>query len=304
MLSVLLHGFACLAGPVLMVGMIQRTKAVFAGRRGPPLLQFVSDLLKLFRRGVVLSRTTSWVFLAGPVIGLVTAALALLLLPLGRHAAWLSFEGDFVLFACALGLGRFFTVAAALDTGSPFEGMGGAREVTLGALAEPALFMGFMVLARATDAGSLSDMLGGSMTAAWRESGASLTAIGLSWCLVLLAENARIPFDDPTTHLELTMIHEAMILDHTGPFLALIFLASSLRLFVFSLLLVGLVVPFGTLETPVSVLVALAGALAVALSIGIVESVLARLRLVQVPKLMVASVLMAAFGAVLLVGNA
>ncbi|MCB9653260.1 MAG: NADH-quinone oxidoreductase subunit H [Deltaproteobacteria bacterium] len=306
MFSILLHGLACVAGPLFVVGVIQRTKAVFAGRRGPSLLQFAWDLGKLLRRDVVLSRTTTWVFLAGPVVGLITSVLALSLLPVGMHPAALSFEGDFVLFACALGLGRFFTVGAALDTGSPFEGMGGAREVTLGALAEPALFIGFMVLARVTDAGSLTGMLSGGAGVAWASAGASLTAILLGWCLVLLAENARIPFDDPTTHLELTMIHEAMILDHSGPLLGLILLSSAVRLFAFCLLLVGLVMPFGSwgLDPSFSILVAGAGVFGVAVLIGVVESVMARLRLVQVPKIMVASVLMVVFGAVLLAGDA
>jgi len=132
--------------PPLLIGIINKTKAVVAGRQGPPLLQLYYDINKLMRKGIVLSRTTTWVFLAGPAVGLVTTILAALFVPLGGHAAPVAFDGDFVLFAYVLGLGRFFTIAAALDTGSAFEGMGGAREATFSCLAEPALFLVLLAL--------------------------------------------------------------------------------------------------------------------------------------------------------------
>src|SRR5688572_13410914 len=124
--------------PPLLLGVINKTKALFAGRVGPPLLQPYFDLIKLFQKGSVFSTTTTWVFLAGPIVGLVTAALAVLMVPLVSSTAPISFTGDLILFAYLLGLGRFFTAAAALDTGSAFEGMGAAREVTFACLAEPA----------------------------------------------------------------------------------------------------------------------------------------------------------------------
>src|SRR6185295_6181502 len=139
------HLAAALFLSPLMLGVITRVKARFAGRRGAPLLQPYLDLVKLFRKGSIFSRTTTWVFRMGPVVGLATAALASLLVPMGGRAPF-SFEGDVLLFAYLLGLGRFFTVAAAMDTGSAFEGMGAAREVTYSALAEPALFLSLLVL--------------------------------------------------------------------------------------------------------------------------------------------------------------
>src|SRR4051794_3084681 len=142
-----MHVSAALLLPPLLLGVIARTKALFAGRVGPPLLQPYYDLLKLFQKGSVLSTTTTWVFLAGPVVGLVTAALAALLVPLGGGPAPLSFAGDLIVLVYVLGLGRFFTALAALDTGSAFEGMGAAREVTFACLAEPAFFLGLLVLA-------------------------------------------------------------------------------------------------------------------------------------------------------------
>src|SRR5712691_5339740 len=142
------HVLLALTLPPLLLGVIAKTKALFAGRVGPPLLQPYYDLIKLWRKGSVFSTTTTWVFRAGPVVGLATTIVAALIVPLGGHPAPLSFMGDLVLFAYLFGLGRFFTAAAALDTGSPFEGMGAAREVTFACLAEPAFILGLLVLAK------------------------------------------------------------------------------------------------------------------------------------------------------------
>ena len=299
-LHVAVHILLVLLVPPLCLGVINKTKALAAGRVGPPLLQVYYDLAKLSQKGVVLSQTTSWVFLAGPVVGFATTLLAALLTPFGGHPAPLSFAGDFVLFAYALGLGRFFTVAAALDTGSAFEGMGGAREVTFSCLAEPALFFGFLALARMSGSYSLSGMLVRG-AASWSTAGASTAAVVVSWFIVLLAENSRIPFDDPNTHLELTMIHEVMVLDHSGPPFGLILYGAALKLFVFSALVVGAAAPMVALGPWVSWGAFLAAMLAVAVTVGVVESFMARLRLRQVPSLLVAAGMIAAFGAILLV---
>jgi formate hydrogenlyase subunit 4 len=256
--------------------------------------------VKLLRKEVVLSRTTTWVFLAGPVVGLLTTLLAALLVPLGGHAAPIGFAGDFVLFAYALGLGRFFTIAAALDTGSAFEGMGGAREATFSCLAEPALFFGLLVLGRASGSYSLSGMLGVTVGASWSTAGAALAAVLVSWFVVLLAENCRIPFDDPNTHLELTMIHEVMVLDHSGPPFAMILYGAAMKLFVFGALLIGVAAPLGGIDPWLAWVAFVAASLVLAAIVGVVESVMARLRLPQVPNLLVAACLMSAFGAVLL----
>jgi formate hydrogenlyase subunit 4 len=287
--------------PPLSLGVINKTKALFAGRVGPPLLQPYYDLAKVFRKGTVLSRTTTWVFLAGPAVGLVTTILAALLIPLGGHAAPLAFDGDFVLFAYVLGLGRFFTIAAALDTGSAFEGMGGAREATFSCLAEPALFFGFLVLARASGSYSLSGMLGPAVATTWSTAGAALVAVVVSWFVVLLAENSRIPFDDPNTHLELTMIHEVMVLDHSGPPLGMILYGAAMKLFVFSAIVLGVAAPQGGMDPWASWGVFASAILLLAVTVGVVESIMARLRLSQVPSLLVAACLISAFGAVLLV---
>lgn len=287
--------------PPLLLGVINRVKALFAGRRGAPLLQAYFDLAKLLQKGMVQSRTTSWVFLAGPVVSLSATLLAALLVPLGGQRAPIAFEGDFVYFAYALALGRFFTVAAALDTGSAFEGMGGAREVTFSCLGEPAIFFGLFVLARAAGSDSLSDMLGPAVSAGWAQAGAALAAVLASWFVVLLAENSRIPFDDPNTHLELTMIHEVMVLDHGGPALGLVLYGAALKLLVFSALVLGLAAPLWDLGPFLATGGFILASLALAALIGVVESVMARLRLTQVPDLLIAACLLSAFGAILFV---
>jgi formate hydrogenlyase subunit 4 len=296
----IVHVLFALALPPLLPGVIAKTKAVFAGRVGPPVLQPYWDLIKLLQKGSVISTTTTWVFLAGPVIGLVTAVMAMLLIPLANPKAPICFTGDLILLAYLLGLGRFFTASAALDTGSAFEGMGAAREVTFACLAEPALFLGLLVLARLSGSLQLSGMLGSSLAAHWSTAGASLALVLLSWFIVLLAENSRIPFDDPNTHLELTMIHEVMVLDHSGPALGMILYGAALKLFVFAALIVRLALPqtgFVWLDWPIFV----AAILVVAVTIGIVESTMARLRLTHVPILLVAACLLSAFGIILLV---
>jgi formate hydrogenlyase subunit 4 len=296
------HVLLALTMPPLLLGVIAKTKALFAGRVGPPVLQPYYDLIKLFRKDSVFSTTTTWVFRAGPVVGLVTAALAALLVPLAGGAAPVpSFTGDLILLAYLLGLGRFFTASAALDTGSAFEGMGAAREVTFACLAEPALFLGLLVLAKLSGSLQLAGMFGGSLASHWLDAGASLALVLLSWFIVLLAENSRIPFDDPNTHLELTMIHEVMVLDHSGPAFGMILYGAAIKLFVFGALIVGLAFPLATgspwLDWPVFV----GGMLVVAVAVGVVESTMARLRLTHVPILLVAACLLSAFGVILVV---
>jgi formate hydrogenlyase subunit 4 len=295
------HVILGLGLPPLLLGVIARTKALYAGRVGPPLMQPYHDLVKLFRKGSVISTATTWVFAAGPVVGVATAVLAVLLVPLTPSSALVSFPGDVILLAYLLGLSRFFTATAALDTGSAFEGMGAAREVTFACLAEPALFLGLLVLIRLSGSLRLAGVLGGELPSHWLTSAASLALVLLSWFVILLVENCRIPFDDPNTHLELTMIHEVMVLDHSGPALAMILYSAALKLFVLGALVVRLAFPVATgwpwLDWPVFI----AGMLVLAVVIGVVESTMARLRLTHVPLLLVAACLLSAFGVILLV---
>jgi formate hydrogenlyase subunit 4 len=286
--------------PPLLVGVVNRTKALFAGRKGPPLLQPYYDLAKLLKKGAVYSRTTTWMFRAGPAVGLASVATAGLMLAVAGEPALVSFAGDFVLFAYLLALARFFTALAALDTGSSFEGMGAAREVSFASMAEPALFVSLIVLARATGTLSLSGMLGPGLASAWSVAAPALLLAAISLYVVALAENARIPVDDPNTHLELTMIHEVMVLDHSGPDLAFILYGASLKLFLFGAVLVRLVLGVrfeGLLATEASFV---AGMICFAILVGVTESVMARLRLLRVPQMLVGASVLSVFALVLL----
>jgi formate hydrogenlyase subunit 4 len=296
-----LHVLIAIALPPLLLGVITRVKAYFAGRTGAPLLQPYFDLAKLFRKGSVFSTSTTWIFRAGPVIGLAGSLLAVTLVPVGSHAALFSFTGDLILFAYLFALARFFTVASALDTGSAFEGMGGAREVTFACLAEPAMLMGLMVLAAGSRSLSMTTMLGEQLRSEWTTAGASLTLVMVSLFIVLLAENCRIPVDDPNTHLELTMIHEVMVLDHSGPALGMILYGAALKLFVFGALIVRIAIPGSTGLVWLDFGVFVAAMIGLAALVGVVESVMARLRMTQVPSLLVAACVLSAFGVILLV---
>ncbi|MBI4422514.1 MAG: NADH-quinone oxidoreductase subunit H, partial [Elusimicrobia bacterium] len=205
------------------------------------------------------------------------------------------FNGDAILFAYLLGLSRFVTVCAALDTGSSFEGMGASREVAFASLAEPALILALASLARHAGALSLGPMF---QDHGAHSSAAVLLLVAGSLFVVLLAECSRMPIDDPNTHLELTMIHEVMILDHGGPDLAFILYGAALKLTLMSALLVQLALPL-SMSGPAA-WAAMAGGLAVvAVVIGLVESSMARVRLIHVPQLVVASICAAAFGLIL-----
>jgi formate hydrogenlyase subunit 4 len=242
------------------------------------------------------------VFLAGPVVGFVTALLAAWIVPLGERGALVSFPGDLVAFAYLLGLGRFFTIAAALDTGSAFEGMGASREAAFSCLAEPAAFFALLVLVKLSGSYSLGSMLGPGLAELWARGAPSLGLAAVALFVVLLAENSRMPFDDPTTHLELTMIHEVMVLDHSGPPFALILYGAALKLFAYGLLLVRLATPFRVEGVTLGIGVTLGELLALAVLVGVVESVMARLQLLRVPSLLVGASLLGAFGVLLLVG--
>ena len=303
MIDTLVQVIVLLVMPPLLLGVITKTKAAFAGRVGAPLLQPYYDLIKLFRKGSVLSRTTTWVFLAGPAVTMVAVLLAGLLVPMSGQPAPIRFAGDLILFAYLLALGRFFTAIAALDTGSSFEGMGAAREVTFACLAEPALFFALLALARLTGGLSLSESFGPQVAAGWVTAAPTMVLLLGGVFIVLLVENSRIPFDDPNTHLELTMIHEVMVLDHGGPALGAVLYGAAVKLFVFSTLIVRLAVPFSGDQPLLRWPLFIASVLAVAVVVGIVESIMARLRLLHVPNLLVGACLLTAFGFVLLLGG-
>lgn len=296
MADLLLHLALLLVVPPLLLGVIQKTKAWFAGRRGAPLLQPYFDLWKLLHKGAVYSRTTTWLFRAGPIASLATALCAGLVLPLAGASSPLGFSGDVILFVALLGLGRFFTMAAALDTGSSFEGMGASREAAFSAFAEPALLLCLAILCIPARSLSLGDALGALSSLPPGFSHPAYLAAALGLFAVLLAENSRIPVDDPNTHLELTMIHEGMVLDHGGPDLAFVLSGSAVKLFVVGALLVRVVLPPPAQSGLAGVGLLLVGQLGLAVGVGCVESMMARLRLPRVPQFLVGASVLAGIG--------
>ncbi len=298
--SSLLSLLVLLALAPVLPGIANRVKSSLTGRRGAPILQLYFDLAKLWRRGVVYSRTTTVIFRLAPVALVATTLLAAWLVPLDGTTSLVTFPGDLVAFAGLLALGRFALVLGALDTGSSFEGMGASREVTLASFAEPGLFLCFTALVLATGDLHLEGMLGRPLAAVWPAVVPSLLLVATSLFIITLAETSRVPVDDPLTHLELTMIHEVMVLDHSGPDLALILYAAALKMALLGSLIVSVLVPRATLVAPVALGVLVGGLLLVATVIGVVESVMARLRMNRIPQLLVAAAALAGFAVILL----
>jgi len=262
---------------VCLTGIINRTRAKLAGRKGVRFWQHLHNTLLLLRKGSVYSTTTGFIFRLGPLVYLAGILTAALFVPLGGYNALFHFEGDVVVFAYLMALARFFLVLGALDTGSSFEGMGAARETLYGALVEPALFFIFGTLALMTGYTSFSSMFAG-LSAGTPET--IIVTLLLAYVIIKLIqiECGRIPVDDPRTHLELTMVHEVMVLDYSGFDLALIHIGSWLKMAVLATLSGGVIastIPYkGMTMLVIFILVALIG-----VYIGMVESFRARNRL-------------------------
>ncbi len=284
----------------LLLGVVHRTKAVFPGRKGQPLFQLYFDLIRLLGKGAVYSRSTSWIFRAGPIMGLTAMLMAIAVVPFGGGRGLVSFAGDFFVVVYLMGILRFLWVIAALDTGSSFEGMGASREVAFSALAEPALLLALTAAAWITHSFSLSEMMG---RVPWTLSAgiAPIAMVGCTLFVVFLAENARIPVDDPNTHLELTMIHEVMVLDHSGPDLAMIQYTAALKFWLLGEILIGILLPLDGHSFIVRWIVSIAAMFLLAIVVGIVESTMARLRLFKVPQLLAGACALAIFALILVV---
>lgn len=287
------HLLAVLLMPILMVGLVNRTKSWWGGRRGPKLSQSFWDLARLLRKQPVFSAVTTPLFRAGAWVVLVSTLLAAQIAPMFGAFAPLQFSHDFIVFAYVLGLARLFLMLSAMDVGSSFEGMGAAREASFTAFIEPALFLLVGTAAMGTGQTSLAGAIGhwqGSPAHAWLAAPAVLVLF-----VLLQAEAARVPVDDPLTHLELTMIHEVMVLDHSGPELAAMQYAAAVKMTLYAGMIAALLNPVDTLADPLpGVAVSLLLMAAVAVAVGCVESLVARLRMRWVPRyLMLASALAA-----------
>ncbi|SFM06587.1 Formate hydrogenlyase subunit 4 [Desulfomicrobium norvegicum] len=263
----------------LLPGVINKVKAWVAGRQGPPVLQLYYDLARLWRKGVVVSTLASPGFIIAPAVAWTAVVTAALLLPLAGTGTAFSFDGDVLLLVYLLALARFCTAWGAMETGSAFEGMGAAREVSFAVLAEIGIITAILTLVVQSGSIALS-----SMFEPLFGPGAALLAVGLF--IILLAENCRVPFDDPNTHLELTMIHEVMVLDHSGPPLAMILHGASVKLLLFAVFLAQAVLPLSELPLLASVAALLVSVLLITVAVGLVESLTARLAFRRVPLLL------------------
>lgn len=277
--------FAALIFAPLLPGIINKVKAFFAGRKGPRVIQLYFDLAKLVKKESVISASSGGILKFAPAVILSLTVMALALLPMSGTFSPLSFNGDVLLFFYFLGTCRLLSVLAALETGSSFEGMGAAREVFFSALAEAALFAVLAFLTIFSGKFTLAGMLCIRGVESWVTFTPVLLAV-IALFLIMLAENCRVPFDDPETHLELTMIHEAMILDNSGPDLAAIHYGAALKLWVFLSFLATLLLPNLAAGTLVEFIVFYALILVLTVSIGVVESVMARYRFLKVPQLL------------------
>jgi formate hydrogenlyase subunit 4 len=298
MYSILLLLLALLLAP-LFSGLLFKVKGFFGGRKGSPVLINYYTLIKLLKKGSVYSTSTTFLFKLGPMVSLMAVGTVLLFLPVAGHAPVFSFNGDVVLLLYLLGLGRFFTIAAALDTASPFEGMGAAREAYFPIFCEAAMFLILILFFLLTGELSLAAHFGGDHPLAlWEQVGPVLLFVVLSLFIVLLTESSRVPVDDPATHLELTMIHEVMILDHSGPDLAFIEFGASLKLFLYSALITLLACPFRFNQPALDALLFFAVMTIVYVAVGVTESVMARFRMDKVPMFVLASSALAFFATV------
>ncbi|MCE0523831.1 MAG: NADH-quinone oxidoreductase subunit H [Methylacidiphilales bacterium] len=271
-----------LIGAPLLVGLVNKLKARLSGRFGPPLVQPYYELFRLARKETVYSTRAGFISRVAPVIVWCTVAFAALLLPLGRPPV-ISFSGDIILFAYLLAFGRFFQILAALDVASSFEGMGASREARFAVFAEPIFFFTMGSLALVTKRYSFETILAGI---SWSSPlFVVFIFVGLlSLFFLMMAECSRMPVDDPNTHLELTMIHEVMILDASGFDLMLYQYAAALKLLLYSTLAALLLNPFGVLGPALGLLVFSATLLVLAAGLAFIETLIARFRLVLVPQ--------------------
>ena len=292
-----------LIAAIFFSGIIIRTKSIFSGRKGPGILQPIKDVIRLFRKGAVYSQTTSFVFQIAPTVYFASVIMAMLVVPFGQYKGLISFNGDFIFFAYVLALGKFFSIISAMDTGSSFEGMGASRDALYSMLAEPAFFILMGSLALLTGHLSFQEIFAALHIGSYITYALAILATFVI-LMIAMIENSRMPIDDPKTHLELTMIHEVMILDNSGFDLGLILTAGYLKFAIYGALIVNLfvgVIPYGY-TIPMFFIIQFL----VAIAIGTIESFMARFRMGHNAQFIFALTsvsLLIFFGALLILGK-
>jgi formate hydrogenlyase subunit 4 len=299
----MLSSLLIILAATFFTGIIIRTKSIASGRKGPGVFQPIKDVVRLFKKGAVYSETTSFVFQIAPIVYFASVFVAMMVVPFGQSKGIISFNGDFIFFAYILGIGKFFSIIGAMDTGSSFEGMGASREALYSMFAEPAFFILMGSLALLTGFTSFQEIflalhLGSSISYALALMAAFV------FLLIAMIENSRMPIDDPKTHLELTMVHEVMILDNSGFDLGLILTAGFLKFAIYGTIIFDLF--SGTIPYGYAIPMFFVVQLFLASAIGIIESFMARFRMNQNAQFIVvlSSVsLLIFFGALLISGK-
>lgn len=266
--------------PFLMMGLIKKTKSFWGGRKGPSIMQPWFDFVRLMKKDFVISNTTSAVFKITPVITFASVIFAGLFVPLASGSAIVNIPVGLIVFAYILGLGKFFALISAMDTGSSFEGMGASREACFTSIVEPAFFMVIGSIMALTGNYTF-DSLGKILSSAGTYGILIIVFTALVLFIMLLTEGSRVPVDDPATHLELTMIHEVMILDNSGSDLAFLTWANGIKMLLISSLIAYMVIPSNVSDF-VGVLLYLGVIALLSVIIGTVESSMARIRMSHV----------------------
>ncbi|TAK37164.1 MAG: hypothetical protein EPO28_12555 [Saprospiraceae bacterium] len=292
-----------LLASLVFMGIVARTKSLTSGRKGPGIWQPLKDWVRLWKKGAVFSETTSFVFQIAPSVYFASVLMAILVVSFGHFRGVLSFEGDFVFFAYVLAMGKFFNIISALDTGSSFEGMGASREALFSMLAEPAFFILIGSFALYTGHTSFHEIFQ-SLHFGSYISYALGTLATFVLVMIALVENSRMPVDDPKTHLELTMVHEVMILDNSGFDLGLILYATSLKFAMYGALIANFFI--GDLALYWTVPVFLTVQVAFAVTVGLSESFMARFRMGHNPQFiftLTSVAVLVFFGVLLIMGK-
>lgn len=280
MLITILNILILFIAPFILLGILKKTKAFWAGRKGVSIFQPLWDFIRLMKKDAVYSTTTSWVFKFAPIASFSAIIFASFFVPLATGKAIINVPFAFIIFAYTLGFGKFFSIISALDTGSSFEGMGASREACFSTIVEPAFFI-MMASIIALSQNYTFESIKLILKNAGVYGVLIIILAAVTLFIMLLVESCRVPVDDPTTHLELTMIHEVMILDNSGPDLGLITWGAAIKMFLFEALIANLILPLGE-STLWNILLFLAIVSLISFIIGTVESAIARFRMTHV----------------------
>ncbi|MEI6137869.1 MAG: NADH-quinone oxidoreductase subunit H [Mariniphaga sp.] len=288
---------------LFFMGFVVRTKSIASGRKGPGVFQPMKDIIRLWKKGSVYSKTTSFIFQIAPTAYFTSVIMAILMIPHGNNPGLISFDGDFVFFAYVLTFGKFLMIISALDTGSSFEGMGASREALFSMLVEPAFFIlmgSFALLTGHTSFHSIFSMLHYGSNISYMLG----VLASIVFVLIAMIENSRMPVDDPKTHLELTMIHEVMILDNSGFDLGLIMFTTHLKFAMYGAMISNFFIGMLPLEISIPMFFAIQAGFAI--TVGLIESFMARFRMGHNPQfifILTSVSLLIFFGVLLVLGK-